>query len=81
MEPNARLRAAAMARTLDGSQAAWEEFLDEFGESADPRIRELVGLIEHEPGRGGFGGAREHEWLAYRAAVDAAIARLERSEK
>ena len=73
-----RLRAAAMARTYDGSRTAWQRFMDEFGECDDPGIAELVDLIEHEPQRGGFLGVSESEWAAYRASVGRAIQNLER---
>lgn len=72
-----RARAAAAARALAEGRIAFEEFEREFGEVDDPRIAELVELIEREPEVGGFFGVSRPVYRAYRARVERLIAALE----
>ena len=73
-----RLRAAAAARALIAGRIEWDDFAAEFGDGADPKVAELVDLIEHEPEVGGFGGVSRLQYRAYRATVERLIAELER---
>ena len=46
--------AAAMARQFRKGNTSFEASMDEFGESRDPLVAELVDLVEHEPQKGGL---------------------------
>lgn len=74
-----RLKAATAGRKYLTEELSWHAFIDEFSESDDELIENLVGLIEHEPKRGGFMGVNESKWLEYRNEVTNAIAVLERT--
>ena len=73
-----RARAAAAARALADGRLTWDDFLAEFGDVADPKIAELVDLIEHEPAVGGFWGVSPLQYRAYRAVIERLVAALER---
>ena len=51
--------------------------MEEFADSADETIQELVDLIEHEPKVGGFLGANAIEWGQYQSTIAEVIAILE----
>jgi len=72
-----RQRAADAARAYLLKEIAWQAFIDEFDESKDPLIMELVDLVEHEPKRGGILGASEEEWEQYQASIKYMITELE----
>jgi len=73
-----RARAAAAARALAAGSLTWEAFVDEFGDAADPRVAELVDLIEREPEVGGFLGVSPRQYRSYRATIERLISELER---
>ena len=51
--------------------------MEEFSDSRDERIQELVDLIEHEPKVGNFFGANAVEWSHYQSALVEVIVLLE----
>ena len=73
-----RLRAAAAARALIAGQIEWDDFAADFGDVSDPRVAELVDLIEREPEVGGFWGVTRLQYRIYRATIERLIAELER---
>lgn len=72
-----RRKAAEAGRAYLSKNLSWEEFMDQFADSNDDLISDLVDLIEHEPKRGGFLGVNETQWVEYQTQVKAAIAALE----
>ena len=72
-----RQRAAEAARAYLAKTLPWKKFIEEFGDSKDELVGNLVDLIEHEPKRGGFLGTNEKEWVQYQSQVASAIAALE----
>ena len=73
-----RLRAAAAARELIAGRIEWDDFAADFGDAGDPKVAELVELIEREPEVGGFSGVTRLQYRAYRATIERLIAELER---
>jgi hypothetical protein len=73
-----RIRAAAAARALIAGWIEWDDFIADFGDVSDPKVAELVDLIEYEPELGGFWGVTRLQYLSYRATLDRLIAELER---
>lgn len=74
-----RLRAAAAARAYLEKKISWDTFMEEFSDSTDESIQELVDLIEHEPKIGGFLGANAVEWSRYQSTLAEVITLLESS--
>jgi|GEM_PF-3040974 len=72
-----RRHAAASARAYLEERISWDAFMEEFADSADETIQELVDLIEHEPKVGGFLGANAVEWAQYQSTIAEVIAILE----
>jgi hypothetical protein len=73
---NLRARAAKAAKDYQAKNISWDSFMEEFGESNDEKVEELVDLIEHEPKRGGFMGVNEKEWANYQTQVEQTIEAL-----
>jgi hypothetical protein len=71
-----RMRAADAATAYRAKRITWQEFMNEFGESKDDKIWDLVDLIEHEPARGGLRGIGEKAWFEYEDQLDRAIKAL-----
>jgi hypothetical protein len=44
-----RIRAAQAAKDYLERKISWDDFMNEFGESEDEAVAELVDIIEHEP--------------------------------
>ncbi len=72
-----RRHAAAAARAYLEKRISWDTFMEEFSDSSDETIQELVDLIEHEPKVGGFFGANAVEWGYYQSALAEVIVLLE----
>jgi hypothetical protein len=72
-----RQRAAAAARALSDGRLDWDDFVAEFGDVDDPRVVELVDLIEHEPEVGGLSGVTPLQYRRYRDAIERLIVALE----
>lgn len=72
-----RHHAAAFARAYLEKKISWDTFMEEFSDSSDETIQELVDLIEHEPKIGGFFGANAVEWGHYQSALAEVIVLLE----
>jgi hypothetical protein len=73
-----RLRAAEAARDLIAGRIEWDDFAAEFGDVRDPKVSELIDLIEREPEVGGFSGVTHLQYRAYRATIERLLAELER---
>jgi hypothetical protein len=71
-----RARVAQAARDYQADKLSWDSFMEEFGETYDEKVAEVVDLIEHEPKRGGFMGANEKEWAEYQSQLERAIESL-----
>ena len=71
-----RIRAADATAAYRAKRITWQEFMNEFGESKDDKIWNLVDLIEHEPARSGLRGIGEKAWLEYEDQLDRAIKAL-----
>jgi hypothetical protein len=79
MKHDLHLRAAKAAREYVAGTRTWNGFQNEFGDSKDEMVADIVDLFVHEPKRGGFLGASEREWADHRASIEEAIRRLEAS--
>lgn len=74
---NLRGRAAAAALAYLAKSLSWDAFMDEFGESNDPLVSDVVDLIEHEPQRRGLLGVDEAGWERHHVQLMDAIQALE----
>ncbi len=76
LSPPDRMRVAELTRALYDGRVTLEDYVEQLCEVADPRLAELIALLEHEPERGGLHGVADHEYQSYRRRVTELIAQL-----
>ena len=77
MAPLSRSEVAARAQEYRAGHMTYREFLEAEFDEDDDDVAELLELLEHEPGRGGWHGVSDAIHEDYMSGVDEVIARLE----